>query len=89
MAHTTGTDVIVRIRADSVQVGQMVDLEGDKYGGTLDSVEFAYGLVAEIERETPDCIAITFEGDTVSGTVGFPAGHLLAVVHVANRAEPA
>lgn len=82
MAHTTGTDSIVRMRADCVQVGAMVDLEGDKYADPKrdhPGLACEYQTVVSVEIETDSCVAIGFEGFDV---VGFPRDHLLGVVHV-------
>lgn len=65
--------------ASGIRVGDMVDLEGDTYADPqLEHGEFASELqtVATVERETPDCVAIGFEGFDV---VGFPLDHLLRV----------
>lgn len=69
-------------RADQVQVGDLIDLEGDEFAdpnrnglsvtGDFDfTFEFAY--VEEVERETPGCIRI----DTDQGSYGFPPDHML------------
>lgn len=73
-------------RIDELTIGDMVDLEGDKYcRGAQDIAPFTAFTVCEIERETPDCIAIGFDGYDV---VGFPPDHVLEVLdHAAEYAD--
>jgi hypothetical protein len=80
------------IRADAVQVGDLLDLEGDQFadpenggGGELPTNDFEFELaeVTEVERETPDCIRIGGPGYCV----GFPVDHMLKRMGHDNRAE--
>lgn len=69
----------MRIPAHMIQVGDLVDLEGDAYADPRsDNPYFRCELatVASIDAETSNCIAIGVEGFDV---VGFPADHLLNV----------
>jgi hypothetical protein len=62
-----------------LRVGDMVDLEGDKYADQNrdhPTFESEYVMVASIERETPACLVVGFEGFDM---VGFPPDHLLPV----------
>lgn len=62
-----------------LRCGDRVDLQRDKYAdpaGDKPELECEYATVCEIERETPDCIAIGFDGFDV---VGFPLGHMVKV----------
>ena len=69
----------MRKRIDQLNVGDLVDLEGDPYADpnhTNPAFPFEYAEVCEIERETPNCIAVGFEGFDV---VGFPPDHTVEV----------
>jgi len=70
------------IRADQIKVGDYVDLEFDPYADPdSENIQFEteYAVVEYIERETPDCVAIGFEGFDV---VGFPPNHVLSIWRV-------
>lgn len=59
----------------------LVDLEGDPYIANVDpdllvSLEFEYLTVAGVERETPTCLRVDFEG---FDSVGFPPDHRVRV----------
>ena len=72
--------MVHQTKAEAVKPGQVVDLEGDRYAETADGAEvlaYEYVEVADVERETPDCVRVDFEG---FDSIGFPAGHLLKVV---------
>ena len=60
-----------------LQIGDLVDLEGDRFAddGQHPEFEFEYQIVHEIEFETPDCICIYFD----SVAVGFPPNHTVTV----------
>lgn len=54
--------------------GDMVDLQGDRFADPKNNYppfEFEYSTVMEIDRETPTCIAIYFDGFAC----GFPPDH--------------
>jgi len=71
-------------RVSDLKIGDLVDLEGDRYADpNRDHISFGfeYQEVATIEHETPDCIAVGFEGFDV---VGFPPWHM---VKVGSRAD--
>ena len=62
-----------------LRCGDLVDLQGDKYADQASdkpALEFEYATVCYIERETPDCIAIGFDGFDL---IGFPPGHAVPV----------
>jgi hypothetical protein len=69
----------MKVRADQIKVGFLLDLEGDPYadpdhGGTpdhLNSFEFELAEVTEVEMETADCVRIGGPGFCV----GFPVDH--------------
>jgi hypothetical protein len=68
------------IRADQVKIGDLIDLESDKYADpNEDHIAFCceLQLVVEVHHETPDCVAIGFEGFDL---VGFPVNHMLTLV---------
>lgn len=56
--------------------GDMVDLENDPYADADPGWEFEYGVVDEIEQETPDCIRVDFAN---GGSIGFPPDHMLTL----------
>ena len=67
------------VRAIDLIPGDMVDLEGDVYADPLKenpSYAFIFNTVEHVEQETPDCVAVSFEGGPM---VGFPINHLLKV----------
>lgn len=77
----------IAVRADEIKDGDLVDLEGDDYADPKrDHPAFDSELyeVGHIERETPECVAIGFEGFDV---IGFPVGHLLAVRRGSTESE--
>lgn len=70
------------VRADQVKVGDLLDLEGDRFadpenGGGVElptnAFEFELAEVTEVELETADCVRIGGLGFCV----GFPVGHML------------
>ncbi len=69
-------------RVDALRIGDRVDLEDDaiadpdKANGDHPEFMFEFQIVAEIERESDDCICLTFEGGFVCG---FPPDHWLDV----------
>lgn len=59
--------------------GMFVDLEGDRFAdphGENPALQYEYTLVDHVERETPACVAVYFEG---FDCVGFPPDHLIWV----------
>lgn len=65
-------------RIDELIPGDLVDLQNDKYADRRgDNIEYEFELacVAEIDRETPDCICVYFE----NSACGFPPGHVVTV----------
>lgn len=76
----------MKVRAEDIRPGQLVDLEGDKYADPdNDSPIFdcEYAVVQETEDETEDCVCIYFD----SFTCGFPKDHLLEVYSVPKLME--
>ena len=64
-------------RAADLKPGDMIDLEGDKFADpNRDHVAFQceYGVVAEVDRETPECVAVYVDG---VDSFGFPPDHLI------------
>lgn len=63
--------------AAELKPGDLVDLEHDPYADDGHHLEFEseYQLVLDVERETPDCVRVDFEGLSC----GFPPGHLFKV----------
>lgn len=67
------------IRAIDLVPGDMVDLEGDSYADPSNdnpSYPFLLNTVTDVEQETLECVAVTFEGGPI---IGFPLNHLLKV----------
>lgn len=68
-------------RIDSLRVGDLIDLQGDRFADPSESnpdtgwMEFELAKVLEIDRETESCIAVYFD----SITVGFPPDHVVSV----------
>ena len=63
-------------KISGLRPGDYVDLEGDKFANPDsdpgNAYEFEYQIVAAIERETPTCTRVDFEGGP---SVGFPPDH--------------
>ena len=60
--------------------GDLVDLQHDPFADPQSRhplFEFEGAVVSSVERETPSCVAVCFEGFDV---VGFPAHHRLRVL---------
>lgn len=73
-------DVYMNIPATEVKVGDMIDLEGDTYADPARDhpwMEDEYAIVAEVDYETSECVAIGFESFDL---VGFPIHHPLRKV---------
>jgi len=66
-------------KVKDLRIGDYTDLEGDEYADPDKDPGkcFAYEWepVTEVEFETPQCVAVSFEFDTV----GFPPEHILEV----------
>jgi LmbE family N-acetylglucosaminyl deacetylase len=66
-------------RIDELQIGDLVDLEGDSFADPdrdpAKGFEFQYAKVEEIDRETPDCVVVWFDNDVV----GFPPDHMVEI----------
>lgn len=83
MSRFTIIDGVAKLRADQVQIGDLLDFEGDKFAdpngngtsddGHYEAFEFEFAQVTGVKRETADCIRI----ETTQGTYGFPADHLI------------
>jgi hypothetical protein len=67
------------ITAADLRAGLLVDLGGDPFADDLrDHTRYEWELmeVWRVQRESPDCIRVDFEDDSV----GFPAEHRLRVI---------
>lgn len=63
----------------SLEVGDLVDLEGDSFADPAHAhseFEFELQTVESVLRETVDCVAVGFEG---FDAVGFPPSHHVLV----------
>lgn len=61
-------------KAKDLELGALVDLAGDRYAdpdGTDFEWECEYGMVTDVELETPNCVLIEFSGRVF----GFPPDH--------------
>lgn len=68
-----------------LQVGDVIDLEGDEYADPNQDVstfQMLYVEVASVEVESPGCIAVGIEG---VGTFGFPPTHTIYCVADSER----
>lgn len=84
MSRFTFVEGAPKLRADQVQIGDLLDLAGDQFAdpngnglsdsGHYESFEFEFARVENVARETADCIRI----DTSQGSYGFPPEHLIA-----------
>ena len=61
------------IKATDVKSDDLLDLEGDQYGGELDFVDTEYARVDTAFQETDNCIVI----HTELGSFGCPPDHEL------------
>lgn len=72
---------IIKTPAQYVQVGDLVDLQDCEYISKdhehYPMIEDYFSEVTEVEQETPECTAISFEG---FDQVGFPTNYKLKVV---------
>jgi hypothetical protein len=50
------------VKAKDLRSGDYVDLQGGPNFADNPAIEFEYGVVTDIVPETPNCIAIYFEG---------------------------
>ena len=64
------------IKAIELKRNDLLDLEGDQYGGTLDFVDMEYARVDTAIRETDNCMLI----HTELGSFGCPPDHELKLV---------
>lgn len=85
-AACTKENAFTYLPASDVRAGQLVDLEGDEFADPLlDHRRYYWELieVMDVERESPDCVRIDFDGESV----GFPTNHLLKVVAQSGTVE--
>jgi hypothetical protein len=71
----------MKVEARNIEVGYMLDLEGDPYADPPDNstnmLEYMYVEAAKVVHETPECTVIYIDG---YDAVGFPANHEIEVV---------
>ena len=70
-------DRLVPTPVQSIRVDDRVDLESCPYLKHHATAIWEYAVVGHVEQETPECVAIGYEGIDV---VGYPTGTLLNVV---------
>lgn len=70
--HTASYGVPV----ETLQPGMLVDLESCPYLRTYPSAPYEFATVAAVERETADCVLVSYEG---IDSVGYPVGTKLEV----------
>lgn len=74
-----------RVKVEELAEGDLVDLAGDPYADEGDiTLEYEYVQVAGVERETPRCTVVHFEGYP---SCGFPVGHKVPVARPADVVE--
>jgi hypothetical protein len=64
---------------EQLRPGQLVDLAGDPFADPHQDhprYEWEFMEVVEVERESPNCIRVAFEDDSI----GFPPSHVLKVI---------
>ncbi len=62
----------MRVKAKNLLSGDLIDLAGDNYADPDNGdaeFEFEYVVVSHVERETPDCVLVSFENGR---SFGFP-----------------
>jgi|GEM_PF-5029081 hypothetical protein len=62
----------------ALRPGDLVDLKGDQFADDGDNaaLEYEYAEVLDVEQETPNCVRVDFDSDSV----GFPTEHKVPVV---------
>jgi hypothetical protein len=75
----------MKVAVEDLQEGMFVDLEANPFnvcdvpGCTIHGLEgvydYEYAVVEGIEQETPECVRVDFEGDSI----GFPTGYQVDV----------
>ena len=66
----------IKKKVTAIKEGDRVDLSSCPYLKSHPSAEYEYAEVTEVERETPDCIVIYYEG--IDG-IGYPIDQELLV----------
>lgn len=66
----------MKVKVEDIKVDDRVDLKSCPYLHDHSSAEYEYAIVSAIEKETPECIAISYEG---IDTIGYPIGTELEV----------
>lgn len=66
-------------KVEDLVIGDKVDLESCPHLKDHPTAQFEYAEVVHVERETPDCVVIGYEG---IDHIGYKVGTLLAVESV-------
>ena len=66
----------IPIKVEHIKEEMRVDLESCPYLSGHPSAPYEYATVDYVKRETPDCVAIGYEGIDV---VGYPLGTVLRI----------
>ncbi|KWN05415.1 hypothetical protein WT83_29110 [Burkholderia territorii] len=67
---------IAELAVENLQTGDKVDLRSCPFLKDHATAEFEYAVVESVERETPECVAVSYEAH---GVVGYPVGCKLKV----------
>lgn len=71
MIDTTETRLVP---ASELREGDLVDLESCPYLKKRTEAPYLYATITSVERETPDCVAVSYEG---IDTVGYKPNQML------------
>ncbi|KKI36161.1 hypothetical protein VI03_25700 [Burkholderia vietnamiensis] len=67
---------VAELAVEKLKAGDKVDLRSCPFLKDHASAEFEYAVVESVERETPECVAVSYE---VHGVVGYPVGCKLKI----------
>lgn len=67
---------VAELAVENLQVGDKVDLNSCPFLKERASADFEYAVVESVERETPACVAVSYQDH---GVVGYPIGCKLKV----------
>lgn len=62
---------VAELAVENLQVGDKVDLNSCPFLKERASADFEYAVVESVERETPECVAVSYQDH---GVVGYPIG---------------
>ena len=68
---------LIIVPVEILKEGDLVDLDSCPYLSEHPSAQFEYAQIVDVALESPECVAITYEG---IDQVGYPSGTFLKVV---------